>query len=158
MRYTLNKPLIGLLIVVISCLYTMSAFAQVNDQGIPPMIVQEPQPAMENVFFNVLWGSFTGGILLSGWAMLDDSLANDERYTVSNFSTQFLTGATYGGFLGLIAGIYLSFKEVTFDEGLTRISFFQPPKVNLKNNLSSADSFNHLYSNELRIIDLNMKF
>jgi len=136
----------------------MSAHAQMNEIGAQPMVAQMPQPAMENVFFNVLWGSFTGGILMTGWAMLDDKLPTDERYTISHFSSQFLTGATYGGFLGLIAGVYLSFKEITFDENLTRISFFQPPKANLDMNSQSADSFHHLYSNELRIIDFNMKF
>ncbi|MCP4756604.1 MAG: hypothetical protein GY866_37555 [Proteobacteria bacterium] len=78
---------------------------------------------MENVFWNVLWGSLCGGMLLVGWATMDDSKETSERYSFGTLSTQFLTGATYGGLLGLTAGVYFSIKGISFDENLTRIAF-----------------------------------
>jgi len=120
--------LVGLLTIGCMLLQPLSAFAQVPDQAAPEIMVEKPQPPMQNVFFNVLWGSFTGGMLVMGWSTLDDSKTTDERYTVNNLSGQFLTGATYGGLIGLAVSVYLSFQGITFDESRTKIAILQPPK------------------------------
>jgi len=98
-------------------------FSQVVNQPDPNLALAKPQPPMKNVFFNVLWGSVCGGMLLMGWATLDDAIPTEERYTFNRLSSQFLVGATYGGFLGLAAGIYFSIKGITFDENLSRIAY-----------------------------------
>ena len=113
-------------VTIVASLLTWSAstaFGQAN-QETQQIIMAKPQPPMENVFFNVLWGSVVGGLLSLGWATLDDSKEVDERFTVSNMTNQFLIGATYGGFLGLAAGIYLSIQGITFDENKTKIALF----------------------------------
>jgi len=97
-------------------------FAQANAGAPPEIPTARPQPPMENVFFNVLWGSLVGGMLVMGWSTLDDSVDSDQRYRFSRLSEQFLIGATYGGILGLITGVYLSIKGITFDENLSRIA------------------------------------
>jgi hypothetical protein len=102
---------------------TGAALGQANQDG-QQIALAKPQAPMENVFFNVLWGSVVGGMLRMGWSTVDDSETEEQRYTVSNLTTQFLWGATYGGLLGLGAGIYLSMQGITFDENLTKIAFF----------------------------------
>jgi hypothetical protein len=123
-----KKTLVYIVAIGFFCFQSLSAFGQVPAQTAPEIMMQRPQPPMENVFFNVLWGSFTGGMLMMGWASLDDSKGTEERYSVDNLRTQFLTGATYGGLLGLIAGVYISFKGITFDENRTKIAILQPPR------------------------------
>lgn len=103
-------------------------FAQAEDNAAPEIIIDKPQPPMENVFFNVLWGSLTGGMLMMGWSTLDDSTEEEERYGTGNLSLQFLTGATYGSLLGLVAGVYLSMKGVSFDESRTKIAIMPLPQ------------------------------
>ena len=105
------------------------ALAQDNNEIFPEAMAQKPQVPMENVFYNVLWGSLTGGMLMMGWAMLDDAKSSDERYTLNHASTQFLSGATYGGLLGLAAGVYISMKNISFDESRLKITFLQPSQV-----------------------------
>ncbi|MDT8447138.1 MAG: hypothetical protein RRB13_09645 [bacterium] len=79
------------------------------------------QPQMQNVFFNVLWGSMTGGMLYSALNVLDDSRSKGERYSFSRMTTQFITGATYGAFAGLVTGVYISLAGISFDPGRSRI-------------------------------------
>jgi hypothetical protein len=113
---------------------------------------------MQNVFFNVLWGSLAGGMLMMGWATLDDTIPTDERYTVSNMSSQFLTGATYGGLLGLAAGIYISFQGITFDESRTKIAFFQPPRGQLLSSAEFGRNQPGFTKQDLHIVDFQYQF
>jgi hypothetical protein len=98
-------------------------FCQTALQPGPEIRAVKPQPPMKNIFFNVLWGSVSGGMLLMGWSTLDDSISREDRYKFSRLTGQFLVGATYGGILGLAAGVYLSMKGITFDENLSRIAY-----------------------------------
>ena len=77
---------------------------------------------MRNVFLNVLWGSLVGGITYTGISFLDDQVETSTRYSATNIFGKFVAGATYGGVAGLGAGVYLSFSNITFDQGMTRIS------------------------------------
>lgn len=153
-----KKALISLLLVGFISFQSLSAFGQVADQAPPNVLVQQPQPPMENVFFNVLWGSLTGGMLMMGWATLDDAKPAEERYTSSNMTTQFLSGATYGGLVGLIAGIYFSFQGITFDESRTKIAVFQPPRKDYfpsaKYNKQKAGSS----VQEMSLVDFQFEF
>jgi hypothetical protein len=119
------------------------------------LMLARSQPPMKNVFFNVLWGSLTGGMLLMGWSTLDDSLSKEDRFKFSRLSHQFLVGATYGGLGGLAAGVYLSIKGITFDENLSRIAFdtgyepIPPHQINGHASLPSSGGgitlFNYQY-------------
>lgn len=84
------------------------------------------QPQMKNVFLNVLWGSLTGGLVYTGLNVVDDSRTKGERYSFSRMTTQFITGATYGAFLGLGTGVYLSLAGISFDPNRSRISQTAP--------------------------------
>lgn len=134
------------------------AYAQENNEIFPEAQMTKPQVPMENVFFNVLWGSLTGGMLMMGWAMLDDAKPSSERYTLSNASKQFLSGATYGGLLGLAAGIYISFKGVTFDESRLKIAFLKPPIPLPDTHSQEGSSPIHLGSSNLDLIQLKYDF
>lgn len=91
----------------------------------PAAMTSGPQPPMQNVFYNVLWGSVAGGMVLAGWSMLDDGSDGedkDERYTLSSLTKNFIVGATYGGLVGLFSGIYFSVNGIEFDESRSRIA------------------------------------
>jgi len=87
---------------------------------------------MRNVFLNVLWGSVVGGMTYTGISFLDDQVAENTRYSATNIFSKFVTGATYGGLAGLGAGTYLSFSNITFDQGATRISSNYPSRSRFK--------------------------
>lgn len=153
-----KRTLIGALTVGMICLRSLSGYGQIPNQPAPEIVTQRPQPPMQNVFFNVLWGSLAGGVLMMGWAALDDTLPTDERYTVSNMSTQFLAGATYGGILGLAAGIYISFQGITFDENRTKIAFFQPPQGEQLFSAGYGRNQPELAKQDLHLIDFQYRF
>jgi len=84
-----------------------------NPAGVAPM---------RNVFYNVLWGSVTGGMVYSGLNILDDTRSKGERYSFSRMTGQFVLGATYGGLAGLAAGVYFSMTDISFDPSRSRIA------------------------------------
>jgi hypothetical protein len=137
----------------------VSAVRAQNVENLPTeLILPRPQPPMQNVFFNVLWGSLTGGMLMTGWATVDDSETERVRYSVSYLSDQFLTGATYGGILGLVAGVYLSLKEITFDENLSRIAFFPLKRPNSQPALHLANSAPRSIDRDFGLIEFRLRF
>ena len=107
-------------------LFSPIVHAQEMEELSPDLFTQTQQPPMENIFFNVLWGSIAGGTVSMGWSVLDDSKSSEERYKFNNMTAAFIQGATYGGVIGLIAGVYFSLEDITFDEGRTRIAFMTP--------------------------------
>lgn len=120
-----------LLVCLLTCLVLLqvplqSALAQ--DAALPeaPMLSAGPRPPMQNIFYNVLWGSVAGGMGIMSISILDDSKTTAERYSFSSLSTQFITGATYGGIVGLVTGVYLSMSGIQFDSARTRIAAFEP--------------------------------
>jgi hypothetical protein len=153
-----KKALISLLVVGFISFQSLSAFGQVADQAPPDVLAQQPQPPMENVFFNVLWGSLTGGMLMMGWATLDDEKPSDERYTTNNMTKQFLSGATYGGILGLLAGVYFSFQGITFDENRTKIAVFQPPRKDYFPSAKFSKQKEGTSPQEMSLVDFQYEF
>jgi hypothetical protein len=153
-----KKVLISILAIGFLFFQSLLTFGQVPDPAIPELINRRPQPPMENVFFNVLWGSLTGGMLMMGWATLDDETPTEERYTTSNMTNQFLTGATYGGLLGLVAGIYLSFQGITFDENLTKIAVLQPPRKDYFPTARYSNQPPGAPSQDLSLVDFQIGF
>ncbi len=130
-----------------------------NNAAIPQeLFLPKQQPPMENVFFNVLWGSVTGGLLSMGWATLDDKTPDSERFGPSHLSTQFLYGATLGGLLGLATGVYLSIKGITFDESRSRISLFpstiEDPHHSQHATFSEPSSINE----DIHLVNLKITF
>ncbi len=84
---------------------------------------QEPgRPVMENVFFNVVWGSAFGatlGVAVAVIASDDESAPDDVRESA-------FTGATAGGLIGLGIGLYLVYQGITFDAGSSRVGAAGP--------------------------------
>jgi len=130
----LKKSIALILLAVLVFVEAGPIFGQAA--AVPPTdyVVAKQQPPMRNVFFNVLWGSVCGGMVIMGWATLDDSEEDAERYSFSNLTTKFLEGATYGGLAGLVAGVYFSIQGVSFDEDLSRIAILTPQPVNVNNS------------------------
>ncbi len=73
--------------------------------------VTREKPVMENTFFNVVWGSATGGVLGAASAALGGGTATSPKSLRENA----ITGATVGGIIGLGIGVWLTFNGVTFD-------------------------------------------
>lgn len=151
MSSCLKKALVVIISTGLISAQSLTVLGQVPEQAIPDMVADRPQPPMQNVFFNVLWGSLTGGMLMMGWSTVDDSKEPDERYTVSNMTSQFLSGATYGGLISLAVGVYLSFKGITFDESRSRLAVLQAPSQDF---FPSAKYKGKTASDEMRTVHL----
>jgi hypothetical protein len=81
--------------------------------GAAPASAQDvgPKPVMQNVFFNVVWGSATGAALGFASAIL----AASDKSNPQNVRGQAFQGATLGGLIGLGVGVYLVYSGITFD-------------------------------------------
>ncbi len=66
---------------------------------------------MENVFFNVVWGSATGALLGAAAAVI----GSEDKRRPSGLRRNMFEGATGGGIVGLSVGIWLIFSGITFD-------------------------------------------
>ena len=97
------------------------------DPGAAMPMLTRPEPPMKNVFFNVLWGSVVGGMVYSSMVILDDTKSKSEKYKFKFLTVQFITGATGGGIVGLVTGIYLSMSGISFDPSRSRIAHQLPP-------------------------------
>ncbi len=70
------------------------------------------QPAvMENVFYNVVWGSLFGILLASASAVIEAQ----DKSAPAEFGDSLVQGATFGGLLGLGLGIWLATSGDSFD-------------------------------------------
>jgi hypothetical protein len=75
-----------------------------------PAFAQQ-KPVMENVFYNVVWGSAAGALLGSAAAVIG---ATDKTNPPGLRSGAF-QGATAGGIIGLGVGVWLVFAGITFE-------------------------------------------
>jgi len=121
------------ILILVIAIVIIGQVRVVNAQPVEETPTTEPEETlknvrMRNVFLNVLWGSLVGGLTYTGISFLDDQVAESERYSASNIFTKFVSGATYGGIVGLGAGVYLSFSNISFDQGMTRISLNDPSR------------------------------
>ncbi|MBU3917866.1 hypothetical protein KKA14_20255 [bacterium] len=145
-------------IILILIFGTVNPLFGQDGANTPPVLIAKTQPPMENVFFNVLWGSVAGGTLMMGWTTVDDSVPSDERYGVSYLGNQFLGGATYGAVIGLIVGVYLSMKGIAFDESRSRIALLPlavpdaHPRFGLTENVPDAKH------DDLYLMNIQIKF
>lgn len=161
------KPIKHIIIFLICITFLLNGngllFAQ---EEVPPEVIEmaSGQPPMKNVFYNVLWGSVAGGMAVTGWAMLDDKKDKDDRYSLSNITTKFIIGATYGGLLGLFSGIYFSISNIEFDESRSRIAMIPPTEEDFDSNRyttnlsSSAPSYHSFKSDEIPIASFSIAF
>ena len=100
-----------------------------------PTLAQEgaQKPVMENVFFNVVWGSATGALLGAGIAVTDSK----DKSNPDGVRSAVFQGATGGGIIGLGVGIWLVFSGITFDPGQSTIF---PQDFSLAHEDSGASS------------------
>jgi len=89
-----------------------------------PAFAQQKKPVMENVFYNVVWGSAFGAIL--GAAI---SIAGSEnKSSPSNFRESLFQGATLGGVIGYGVGVWMAFSGINFEpKGATLLSDLPDP-------------------------------
>jgi hypothetical protein len=80
-----------------------------------PVFAQQAKPVMENVFYNVVWGSATGAILGSAAAVI----AAKDKNNPPGLREGAFQGATAGGLIGLGVGVWLVFAGITFDSNST---------------------------------------
>ncbi len=148
-----NRCIIVLICLISLVTFSSNVFGQAEEFP-TETAVELPNPPMKNIFYNVLWGSITGGIIMSSWSVLDDSKPKEDRQSVSSLTGNFVVGATYGGVLGWLAGVYLSMQNITFDEGKTRIAFFTPRPP----NYDELDSPTTLSLDQVNLMKLEIKF
>ena len=100
-----TRRIAPLMAIALSGILAAPAFAQ--DQAPPP----SQTPVMQNVFFNVVWGSALGATL--GLAAAAESSSNKTKPV--NAQGSMFEGATIGGILGLGIGVWLVYAGITFD-------------------------------------------
>ena len=79
----------------------------------PAQAQDVPKPVMQNVFFNVIWGSAVGATLGVAAAVI----AGSDKSAPSNVRDSTITGATAGGVVGLGVALFLVYQGITFDPG-----------------------------------------
>ncbi len=79
----------------------------------PAQAQEPPKPVMQNVFFNVIWGSAVGATLGVAAAVI----ASSNKSAPSDARNSTITGATTGGVLGLGVALFLVYQGITFDPG-----------------------------------------
>jgi hypothetical protein len=88
--------------------------------GAPPVFAQDQgqaaapraqAPVMQNVFYNVVWGSAVGALI--GFAGATES--SKDKTQPDNARAAALEGATIGGLVGLGVGIWLVYAGITFE-------------------------------------------
>lgn len=87
----------------------------------PPALAQQ-KPVMENVFYNVVWGSATGAILGASAAVI----AAKDKTNPPGLREGAFQGATVGGLIGLGVGVWLVFAGITFDPAGSTITDAAP--------------------------------
>lgn len=113
-RFPIKKTVACLLIALL--LAAPVAYAQ----QVPP----GQKPVMENVFFNVVWGSLFGIVLGSASAVIE----SDRKTAPTDIRRKVFSGATVGGLIGLGVGLWLVGAGVTFEEQGTLIFSGQDPQ------------------------------
>ena len=78
--------------------------------GLAQEVPTGPKPVMENVFFNVMWGSLVGGLLAAGITII----GSEEKSSPDDVSDKVFEGLTFGGVLGLGLGLWLVTTGVSF--------------------------------------------
>jgi hypothetical protein len=103
----------SLKIVAAALICAVCAATGAHAQG---QVVRE-KPTMENVFWNVVWGSAAGGLLGAAGAVT----GSQDKTKPNNVRSSVFQGATAGGVIGISAGIWLVYAGITFDPGQSTI-------------------------------------
>ncbi len=77
----------------------------------PAALAQQRKPVMENVFFNVIWGSALGGVL----GLASAIISADDHSAPDNARSAGFSGASVGGLVGLGVGLWVIFQGTTFE-------------------------------------------
>lgn len=91
--------------------WMLLVFLVVQVSAGPAALAQNRKPVMENVFFNVIWGSALGGVLGLASAIIsaDDHSAPEDARSAG------FSGATAGGLVGLGVGLWVIYQGTTFE-------------------------------------------
>ncbi len=81
-----------------------------------------PKPVMENIFFNVVWGSLFGMVLGAATAVIE----SDRKTSPTDIRSRTFGGATFGGLVGLGVGLWLVTSGVTFADSSTLFTEVRP--------------------------------
>ena len=102
--------------------------------GLAQQVPTAPKAVMENVFFNVVWGSVLGGLLVTGIAIIGAEV----KSSPDDVSDKVFEGLTIGGVLGLGVGIWLVTTGISFhpkqslffaESGPPQVPLFAAPKL-----------------------------
>jgi hypothetical protein len=110
--------------VLVALLGAPPAFAQAQAPAADQPAAAAPRgpaPVMQNVFYNVIWGSAVGALL--GFAGAVES--SQDKSNPAGARPAAFQGATLGGVIGLGVGIWLVYAGISFDPGgatLTRVA------------------------------------
>lgn len=98
--------------------WMLLVFLVLQVSAAPAALAQQRKPVMENVFFNVIWGSALGGVLGLASAIIsaDDHSAPEDARSAG------FSGATVGGLVGLGIGLWVIFQGTTFEGAEIRIA------------------------------------
>jgi hypothetical protein len=143
---TLKALLLG---IVLPLLMQAPAYAQ-----------QQQKPVMENVFYNVVWGSVLGATIGLAGAII----ASPDKSSPTNVRESVFTGATGGGLIGLGLALYLVYQGITFDpanstftgiggepQPLPPIAKFEDPPFKL---IVSSENPHRITGFSARVLDL----
>jgi hypothetical protein len=82
-----------------------------------PALAQQ-KPVMENVFYNVVWGSATGALLGAAASVIGAK----DKTNPTGVRTGVFQGATAGGLIGLGVGVWLVFAGINFEPQTSTIT------------------------------------
>ncbi len=105
-RFPIRKFLVCLLAALLFS--TSLAFPQQRSAR----SIFEEKPVMENVFYNVVWGSLLGIVLGAASAVIEA----EEKTSPEGLRDKIFGGATAGGMIGLGVGLWLFSTGITFDD------------------------------------------
>lgn len=118
MGVLMRKILICLLAAMVLC-----APLGLAQQAAPPGLMGE-KPVMENVFFNVVWGSVFGIVLGAASAVIEA----EEKTSPDNLRDTVFGGATVGGLIGLGVALWLFSSGITFEKRGTLLFTSRDPE------------------------------
>jgi len=112
------------------------------------------KPIMENVFFNVVWGSVLG-MMLGGAAATIEAEVKTQPYQLSD---RVALGATWGGLAGLGVGIWLANNGISFDPSAALFNFGPPAPPSMPlGSIGPPLEFETAPGNPLRITGLSAR-
>ena len=108
-----------LLIALLAAQLMLAPLAGAQQAGLGP----SEKPVMENVFFNVVWGSIFGAVLALSVTVIEA----DRPTAPEDSGTTAFEGATTGGIIGLATGLFLVATGASFDPGQTLLFTHNTP-------------------------------